>query len=672
MATTFREITAPWFAGACGAPQEGRLPFSFRWGEEDAGQFLAATTETVASRVEGDRTLHEFTFAGADGRVCVVEVTLYDDFAAVEWVLRFRNDGPADSPILADVQVLDVACAVTDSPTDFWEPEYSPILYRSPGPRERASDFQFQGEYLGWLRGWQWAGKMAGAGGRSSGEWLPFFNLDTRLGYGLITVVGWTGQWAAEVRRDQKTVVTLRAGMEQTHLNLRTGEAIRTPRILLLKWEGEVIGGQNLLRRFLLKYHTAQHDGRPVEAPACCGSWGGTPTPGHLQLISAIRDQQLPYDYYWVDAGWYGASEKPCPDVFTGDSWWKEVGNWQVNPHYHPEGLKPVSEAAHAAGMKFLLWVEPERARHGAAVTLEHPEWFLSLSDERKEGDNLLLNLGHPEALAWVTNLVSDLVRDNGIDCYRQDFNMPPLEYWRRSDAPDRQGITEIRHIEGLYAFWDELRRRHPHLLIDNCASGGTRIDLETTGRSIPLWRDDYNCFAAADPEAIQSHGAGLTHWVPLHATSPFNRVPGDTYRFRSALAAGVVFNLDEFGVQALDPAQYPFDWHRKMLEEYRRARPFWYGDYYPLTTCSPEPGTWLAFQLHREDLDAGFLLAFRRAGCPLSTADFHLRGLDDDACYLFEDADTGDEWGGTNASELRLEIGEPRTARLVFYRRVV
>jgi alpha-galactosidase len=31
----------------------------------------------------------------------------------------------------------------------------------------------------------------------------------------------------------------------------------------------------------------------------------------------------------------------------------------------------------------------------------------------------------------------------------------------------------------------------NPGLFIDNCASGGQRIDLETCARSIPLWRTD-------------------------------------------------------------------------------------------------------------------------------------------------------------------------------------
>lgn len=64
---------------------------------------------------------------------------------------------------------------------------------------------------------------------------------------------------------------------------------------------------------------------------------------------------------------------------------------------------------------------------------------------------------------------------------------MDPLEYWQAADVEDRQGITEIRHIEGLYKLWDELRQEFPNLIIDNCSSGGRRIDMETISRSLPL-----------------------------------------------------------------------------------------------------------------------------------------------------------------------------------------
>ena len=640
-----------------------RPPVSFRLAGSGSAAFFRDAVRSCRSEPGEGRTTHTLSWQHRDtGLTCRLELTQFHDFGALEWVMYFENQGSTDTPLIEEVRALDLTWATTGTPH----------LRRSLGTDERVNDFQLIDEPMATIRSHQWSARLGGgSGGLSSVDWLPFFAIGAN-GKGIAVAVGWTGQWVAEVARTEPDRVRVRAGLRHTRLKLLPGERIRSPRILLLYWEGDSARGSNLLRQLLIRHYVPHHGGEPILAPACHGTWGGMSTAAHLKLIELLKAQDLQYDYYWMDAGWYGVSPEPCANVFEGASWSRDVGDWRVNPHRHPKGLRPVAAAAHAAGMKFLLWVEPERARHGAPVTLEHPEWFLAASAaERKEGDVLLLDLGNPDARHWATDLISSLITTIGIDGYRQDFNLAPLPYWSANDTPDRQGMTEIRHIEGLYAFWDELRTRHPALLIDNCASGGRRIDLETISRSIPLWRNDYNCFPHADPEAVQVHGAGLSQWVPLHATSPMNVQPGDTYRFRSAHSPGTVFNVDEFNLKPI-PDDYPWEWHRRMLAEFRRVRPFWYGDIYLLTTCTAAPDAWLAYQLHRTDLNAGVVVAFRRVASPMVVAELPLGGLAPADTYRFEDADGGEpfEADGRLLSErgLPLSIVERRTSRLLFY----
>ena len=110
--------------------------------------------------------------------------------------------------------------------------------------------------------------------------------------------------------------------------------------------------------------------------------------------------------------------------------------------------------------------------------------------------------------------MLSEMIGTLGISCYRQDFNMAPLAYFRAADAEDRQGITEIKHIMGLYRLWDALREKFPGLLIDNCASGGRRLDVETLRRSIPLWRSDVTCPANFLTSFVQSHTIAFSAWM--------------------------------------------------------------------------------------------------------------------------------------------------------------
>ena len=662
----------------------GDLPFSFHLGQRASADWInLARTQTTSGDWRDGKRIHTLVWQEKNTKLrCEMELTEFSDFPAVEWLLRLRNDGRTETAPIANFKALDI----------FWNSATTgemPELRRSLGSDGCADDFQYRRDEL---RQSMWdaprtirmdsAANQAfrkvrnssppglAADSRTSATWLPFFNLRTG-GDGIVCALGWTGQWFAEFAHDGNGKTDIAAGMEHLELALRPGEEIRSPRVLLLYWQGTPLHAHNMLRQFVLKHHRPSVNGRPAEMPVCNGSWGGTPTSGHLDAIQRIAQHGLPYDYYWIDAGWYGISDKPCPDVFHGD--WGFTGNWCVNRNYHPGGLKPISDAARRAGMKFLLWLEPERAKYGTPVTLEHPEWFLRRTDEApKPNDDLLLNLGHPGARQWVVELISSLITENGIDCYREDFNIDPGPFWAHADEAGRKGLTEMRFVEGLYAFWDELRRRHPGLLIDNCASGGRRLDLETADRSVALWRTDYNCFPFLNPDASQLHGMGLNLWLPLNAISPMAK-PGDTYQARSAYSAGLVLNVEEFGMGSCTAPDFPWDWYKKTIGEAKRLRSLFLGDFYPLTPGIIDPEAWLAYQLLVPGTQEGAVLAFRRAESPMAAATYQLRGLDPAGIYEFDDADSGTTWQATGkklmAKGLAIFATAPRTSRLLFFK---
>jgi len=203
--------------------------------------------------------------------------------------------------------------------------------------------------------------------------------------------------------------------------------------------------------------------------------------------------------HWWMDAGWY-----PCKE------WWQGVGSWTPDSQRFPHGIKAVSDVAHAHNLKLILWLEPERVHPGTDLYKTHPQWLLG-----KEGGDKLFNLGDPAAWAWMVDHVDTLIKTQGIDLYRQDFNEEALSFWRANDSADRHGITEMRHVEGYLRFWDELHARHPDMLIDTCASGGRRLDLETLRRSVPLWR----CDDSENPVHNQCQTYGMSYWIPMYGS---------------------------------------------------------------------------------------------------------------------------------------------------------
>ena len=578
----------------------------------------------------------------ASGLEIRTEAILFKDFPAVEWVVHLRNRGETNTALIEDIQTVDAALpmAIAGQATLHWAKgavasfdDFAPQTTRlRPGAKLR----------------------LQPGGGRSSSGVLPFFNVEG-AGAGVIAGIGWSGEWAAEFTCDPAGQVTLRAGMDRTRLVLRPGESIRTPRMLLLFYEGNQWRGQNLLRRFILNHHRPQRSGEPLVAPITCGNWGGTRAEVHLDNIEKSIEHELPIEYYWIDAEWYGQA-----------GWPVSVGNWTVKQNLYPEGFKPLSNALRKSGRELMLWFEPERVWRNTAWHKEHPDWLIDTGS-----DNLLFDLGNPEARQFLIDFISDKVREFGLGCYRQDFNMDPLPYWRATDAPDRQGIAEIRYIEGLYAFWDGLLERHPGLILDNCASGGRRIDLETIGRATPFWRTD----GPRDAIAHQCHSYGLFAWIPLSATSQDRA--SDDYEFRSSMSSGLCLNWwvsGDVSAERISP-DFPFDWAKRTLEQYLEIRPFFYGDYYPLTSYSQARDTWMGYQLDRPDSGDGLAVVLRRPDSPYETARFSLRGLDEKASYEVTDLDTGRK--SVHSGNALLQSGFPVSmpnrpgSTLLRYRRV-
>ncbi|MCL5097978.1 MAG: alpha-galactosidase [Candidatus Omnitrophica bacterium] len=625
--------------------QRREAPFSFVYGGAASADLLNHWPQTVETKDQADFVERQVSWRDPQTALVVTAVVkAYKHYPAVDWVLYFENKGSLDTPILEKIQAVDVQLVTG--------PDKRPaILHELRG--DSCSDQSFT-PFTATLPVKQNI-RLAPSGGRPSAiSAFPFFNFQY-ADQGFIAAIGWSGQWAAAFDRAEQGPTRFQAGMELTHLLLHPGEKIRTPRILLMSWHGDLRAAQNRFRRLMLFHYVPKVDNKPAPLPVVLQcfdrySWSRADWATEAGQIAAAKSaHEMGMNTLWLDAAWF-------PGGFPNG-----VGNWSAKPKEFPNGLKPVSDECHRLGMKFVLWFEPERVAAGTEIAREHPEFVFG---GEKGG---LFKLNDPVACRFLTDLLSRRISEYGIDIYRNDFNIDPLGFWRGNDTPDRQGITEIRYVEGHYAMWDELLKKHPGLMIDNCASGGRRIDLETCMRSVPLWRSDTSC-SPGHPDWNQVQSMGLSQYIPFHTACVW---APDAYDVRSAATAGLICQLDY-----MNPS-FPMDLAKASIAEVKADQKYWYGDFYPLSNASIDPDQFIAYQLHRPDLNSGIVLAFRHPGCNFLGVIVGLHGLDPGLSYTVEFINdqrqkTTEVLSGQdlmNGVELRL--GKPGTSLLVRYQPV-
>lgn len=635
----------------------GQTPFSFTYDGQPSSAFLKTWGYKVQRKpmpISGATNV-VYTYTAPDGSLQVsCDVKIYRPQQAVMWVLRFKNTGREKSKTIANVRTTDLL---------LHNNVVAPFtLHYTRGSNAGPDDFA---PYQRVLDGTDEL-VLRPEGGRSSQLNFPFFNIDTGSGYGMIAAIGWTGTWKANFKPEGEGRLQFGTGIDRLNTWLNVGESVRSSSVCLMFWQGkDFIDGQNQWRQFVLSCLTPRIDGKPYRYPITTSFNYGDPYPCNeyscldedyaLALIERYKQFNLVPKVFWLDAGWYTESAR----VKEGKNWYNTVGNWVVDSDRFPNGLKPISDAIHAIGSEFLVWFEPERIFKGSRWSKELPKQWLMDAGEGTE--SYLFNLADTAAVSWLSHYINKFMDDNGIDHYRQDYNIEPAGFWYHNDPEGREGITENHYVEGLYTYWDNILRHHPRGFIDNCAGGGRRLDLETLQRSAPLWRTDYRY---GEPVGYQTHTFGLALWLPQTGTGLMQT---DKFTTRSSMGSTVIYSW-----KITEPENNLLEM-RKLMDEIDELRPYYFEDYYPLTSTQHILGdsVWLAYQLNRRSANDGIVVAFRRATAPDSTCMVRLRGLDAKRTYTLTDRDSHHSFtrtGSELARGLQLVLPEKRSSLVLMY----
>ena len=640
------------------ADSEVGPPFSFVYDGKPSGELLKTwKRELDTKKLDENRTEYTLRYTDPNTGLAVTCVAIrHHDFPTVDWTVYLKNTGAADTPIIEKLQAID-DWVQRDASGEF-------LLHHCAGAASAELDYSPQETQLGPSA----SKRFAPVGGRSTNGAWPYFNLQYGGG-GTIIVVGWPGQWAAEFARDKGDGLHVMAGQELTNFKLRPGEEVRTPRVVLQFWrDRDWIDSQNVWRRWMAAHNMPKPGGKlPTPQLLGCSSRMYTEMTkaneaNQIMCIDRYLEEGIKLDYWWMDAGWY-----PC---VPGE--WYKTGTWEVDRKRFPKGLRAIGDHAAEKGMKTLVWFEPERIFGGTWLYDERRQWLLG-----NDNGHHHLNLGIPEARKWLTDHVDKMITSEGIDLYRQDFNMNPLPGWRENDATDRQGITENKHVVGLLAFWDELLKRHPDLLIDECSSGGRRNDLECMKRAVPLWRTDHSLKTTSN----QAMTYGISLWLPFHGTGTI-ALDSTVHLYESEPSKAIVpycfwSDVNPSLVCLFDVRENDIDYGaiRRLIEDWRKINKCYYGDYYPLTPYSLDDTAWIGWQFNDPQNSGGMIQMFRRPKSRSEAAYFKLRGLEAEATYKLTELNSNQsvsETGRDLAEKgLLITIDECPAAAVFIYEKV-
>jgi alpha-galactosidase len=360
--------------------------------------------------------------------------------------------------------------------------------------------------------------------------------------------LGWSGSWRISVGADAFGRVRIAGGWNPYDFSwtLKPGETLETP-IFYAGYSGDgTDGAARLLHRYVRAQIVPHGEAAPLR-PVLYNSWEATTfnVDEAGQVALAERAAKIGIERFVMDDGWFGARN----DDHAG------LGDWVVNRKKFPNGLKPLIDKVHGLGMSFGLWVEPEMVNPDSDLYRAHPDWVLNFKTRpRNEGRNqLVLNLARTEVRDHVLKMLDDLLKQNDIQFLKWDYNRNWTEPGWPEVKPEDQQRVYVDYIRNLYWILAELRRRHPGLEIEDCASGGGRVDLGIMALTDEVWTSDntdpFDRLTIQDGYSRAYPASTMMAWVTDSPNFMNKRETSLDYRFLSSMqgSLGLGANLNHW-----------------------------------------------------------------------------------------------------------------------------
>ncbi|WP_397376402.1 glycoside hydrolase family 36 protein [Paenibacillus vietnamensis] len=495
-------------------------------------------------------------------------------------------------------------------------------------------------------------------GSWSAAEHIPMAVLENEeAGTVLFWQIEHNGSWHWEII-EQSDLLTLLISGPTEHDNhwwvkLQPGEEFVSVPLAIGAAEGgfeQAIGELTAYRRGIRRPNEDNELLRVIFNDYMNCLWGAPTTEKLLPLIDAAAE--VGCEYFCIDAGWYAPGE-----------WWDGVGEWMPSEERFPEGIKYVLDYIRGKGMIPGLWLELEVMGINSPKLAETDDsWFFMRHGKRvKDRSRYQLDYRNPKVIQHADEVIRRLVEDYGVGYIKMDYNINAGI--GTETAADSFGDGLLQHNRAYLAWLDRIFVRYPELVIENCSSGGMRMDYAMLSRhSIQSTSDqedyvNYAAIAAGSPAALTPEQSAVWSY-PLREGDDeeviFNMVNALLLRVHQS------GHLAELSPRRRELVKEALDYYKSIRADIPQALPVW-----PIG-LPKQQDDWVSFGLrHGGKL---YLAVWRIAGgsdelqLPLGS----WQGLDlaVRCAYPADPRGTDAEWSKADGV-LRVRLPEPKTARL-------
>ena len=293
--------------------------------------------------------------------------------------------------------------------------------------------------------------------------------------------VAWSGNSVHHIERLATGETSIGAGelLEPGEIILAPGQTHQVPPVIANYSDQGLDGLSDNYYRWLRARPNHPTNRRP--RPITLNVWEAIDFDHDEEKIKAIVDAaaEVGVERFVLDDGWFNLRRHDQAGL----------GDWVVDKSVWPQGLGPIIQYINNKGMGFGLWFEGEMINPDSDLYRAHPEWILHEAGRTPPlwRHQQVLDITHPGAYEHVLGQVDAILIEYNIAYIKWDHNRVLV------DAGHLGQAAVHNQTAAIYRLFGELKKRHPQLEIESCASGGARIDLGVIDYVDRFWTSDNN-----------------------------------------------------------------------------------------------------------------------------------------------------------------------------------